>query len=90
LHLAEYIYRNCTFVEHIALMGLENIGYAPRNMKELWIDPYDYQEELEATVEFLSSRGLNASGVSSKAANWGQIKTGQRKWPGTVRSFTRS
>ena len=30
------------------------------------------------------------SGVSSKAANWGQIKTGQRKWPGTVRSFTRS
>jgi len=42
-------------------MGLENIGYAPRNMKELWIDPYDYQEELEATVEFLSSRGLNVS-----------------------------
>jgi len=31
-----------------------------------------------------------ASGVSSKAANWGQIKTGQRKWPGTVRSCTRS
>ena len=28
------------------------------------------------------------SGVSSKAANWGQIKTGQRKWPGTVRSCT--
>ena len=61
LHLAEYIYRNCTFAEHIALMGLENIGYAPRNMNELWIDPYDYQDELEATVEFLSSRGLNVS-----------------------------
>jgi peroxiredoxin len=30
------------------------------------------------------------SGVSSKAANWGQIKTGQRKWPGTVRGCTRS
>ena len=32
----------------------------------------------------------SASGVSSKAANWGQFKTGQRKWPGTVRSCTRS
>jgi len=60
-HLAEYIYRNCTFVEHIALMGLENIGYAPRNMSTLWIDPYDYQDELEKTVEFLSVRGLEVS-----------------------------
>ena len=34
--------------------------------------------------------GAYPSGVSSKAANWGQIKTGQRKWPGTLRSFTRS
>ena len=24
------------------------------------------------------------SGVSSKAANWGHFKTGQRKWRGTV------
>jgi His-Xaa-Ser system radical SAM maturase HxsC len=61
LHLAEYIYRNCTFVEHVALMGLENIGYAPRNMSSLWIDPYDYQDELEKTVEFLSARGLDVS-----------------------------
>ncbi len=61
VHLAEYIYRNCTFVEHIALMGLENIGYAPRNMSSLWTDPYDYQDELEKTVEFLSTRGLEVS-----------------------------
>ena len=59
--LAEYIYRNCAFAEHVALMGLENIGYAPRNMAALWIDPYDYQNELEATVEFLSLRGMNVS-----------------------------
>jgi hypothetical protein len=26
------------------------------------------------------------SGISSKAASWGQIKTGQRKWPESVRS----
>jgi len=26
---------------------------------------------------------VNASGVTSKAANGGHFKTGQRKWPGT-------
>ena len=59
--LAEYIYRNFTFAEHIALMGLENIGYAPRNMDKLWIDPHDYQDQLEAAVEILSTRGMHVS-----------------------------
>jgi hypothetical protein len=60
-HLAEYIYRNLTFVEHVALMGLENIGYAPRNMSELWIDPHDYQDQLESAVEILSTRMMDVS-----------------------------
>jgi His-Xaa-Ser system radical SAM maturase HxsC len=59
--LAEYIYRNLTFAEHVALMGLENIGYAPRNMGKLWIDPHDYQDQLESAVEFLATRGMNVS-----------------------------
>ncbi len=59
--LAEYIYRNLTFVEHVALMGLENIGYAPRNMDMLWMDPHDYQDELESAVEILSTRMMNVS-----------------------------
>jgi His-Xaa-Ser system radical SAM maturase HxsC len=59
--LAEYIYRNLTFAEHVALMGLENIGYAPRNMDRLWIDPHDYQDQLESAVELLSTRGMNVS-----------------------------
>jgi His-Xaa-Ser system radical SAM maturase HxsC len=59
--LAEYIYRNLTFAEHVALMGLENIGYAPRNMNKLWIDPHDYQDQLESAVEILSTRGMNVS-----------------------------
>ena len=37
-----------------------------------------------------SFRGRGPSGVSSKAANWGHFKTGQRKWLGTVKSCTRS
>jgi His-Xaa-Ser system radical SAM maturase HxsC len=58
--LAEYICRNLTFVDHVAFMGLEHIGYAPRNMKELWIDPIDYAEELEASVAVLSRFGISA------------------------------
>lgn len=59
--LAEYIYRNLTFVEHIALMGLEYTGYTPRNIEELWIDPYDYQQELEKAVQFLALRNMPVS-----------------------------
>jgi hypothetical protein len=57
----DYLYRNVTFAEHIALMGLEHTGYTPRNIEELWIDPYDYQDELEEAVEYLAIRNMNVS-----------------------------
>jgi His-Xaa-Ser system radical SAM maturase HxsC len=59
--LAEYIYRNLSFVEHVALMGLEYTGYTPRNIAELWIDPFDYQSELEKAVSSLTMRGMSVS-----------------------------
>jgi His-Xaa-Ser system radical SAM maturase HxsC len=59
--LMDYIYRNLTFAEHIALMGLEYTGYTPRNIEELWIDPYDYQDELEEAVEYLAVRNMTVS-----------------------------
>jgi His-Xaa-Ser system radical SAM maturase HxsC len=59
--LVEYTYRNLTFVEHVALMGLEYTGYTPRNIAELWIDPYDYQDALEETVEYLAVRNMMVS-----------------------------
>jgi His-Xaa-Ser system radical SAM maturase HxsC len=58
-HLADYICRNLTFVDHVAFMGLEHIGYAPRNMDELWIDPVDYQDQLEKSVAILSRFGID-------------------------------
>lgn len=61
LHLAEYIYRNLPFVAHVALMALEPTGYTPRNKDQLWIDPFDYQDVLEESVEFLSIRGIDVS-----------------------------
>ena len=59
--LAEYIYRNLPFVEHVALMGLEYVGYTPRNIGELWIDPHSYQTELAEAVKLLAVRGVPVS-----------------------------
>jgi len=59
--LAEFIYRNLPFVEHVAFMGLENMGYTPYNLKQLWIDPVEYAEELGEALDLLSSRGMNVS-----------------------------
>ena len=59
--LVEYIYRNLSFVEHVALMGLEFTGYTPRNIAELWIDPFSYQTELQKAVSSLAMRGMSVS-----------------------------
>lgn len=59
--LAKYIYKNLPFVEHVAFMGLEYIGYTPKNIDKLWIDPYDYQEELAESVEYLAGQGMHVS-----------------------------
>lgn len=59
--LAHYIYKNLPFAEHVAFMGLEYIGYTPHNIDKLWIDPYDYMNELEEAVEFLAVRGMHVS-----------------------------
>ncbi len=65
-HLAEYVYRNFPFVGHVALMGLEPTGYTPRNKEILWIDPVEYQDELEEAVEVLATRGMNVSIYNSQ------------------------
>src|SRR5207237_512501 len=59
--LAEFIYRNVTFASHVALMGLELMGFAIPNLESLWIDPWDYREELEAAALFLARRGMRVS-----------------------------
>ncbi len=59
--LASYIYRRLPFVEHVALMGLEPMGYAKINRDRLWIDPADYLESLADAVFFLAHRGIPVS-----------------------------
>ena len=56
-----WIARNLPFVDHVALMGMENTGFAIANDDKLWIDPLDYQEQLKAGVDVLSAAGVNVS-----------------------------
>lgn len=56
-----WIARNLPFVDHVALMGMENTGFAIANDAMLWIDPVDYQEQLKAGVDVLSTAGVNTS-----------------------------
>ncbi|AMM40856.1 radical SAM protein [Candidatus Desulfofervidus auxilii] len=59
--ISNFIYRNFPFVLHIAFMGLEITGLARKNFKKIWIDPYEYREELQSAVLFLNRRALNVS-----------------------------
>lgn len=56
-----WLARNLPFVDHVALMGLENTGFAIANQDILWIDPADYHRELVAGVNILASAGIRVS-----------------------------
>jgi His-Xaa-Ser system radical SAM maturase HxsC len=58
---AEFVARNLLFVDHLALMGLELMGFAKTNVDGLWIDPVDYQEQLVDAVRTLERAGINVS-----------------------------
>ena len=59
--LARFIGRNLPFAAHVALMGLEPMGYVRMNLEALWIDPWEYQPQLRTAVEHLASRGITVS-----------------------------
>lgn len=58
---ADFVARNLLFVDHVALMGLELMGFAKTNLGMLWMDPLDYQKELTAAVRVLHRAGLRTS-----------------------------
>ena len=57
----KWLARNLPFVDHVALMGLENIGFAIANANELWMDPIDYRTGLAEGVNILTSARVNVS-----------------------------
>ncbi len=55
---ARFVARNLPFVDQVSLMGLELMGFARSNLEALWIDPADYQSELDQAVHILDAAGL--------------------------------
>lgn len=58
---ARFVARNLTFIDHVALMGLEPIGFARANLDHLWIDPLDYQRPLLDATLTLVRAGMTVS-----------------------------
>lgn len=61
IELCEYISRNLLFVDHVALMGLEVIGFTRANIDKLWIDPGEYTDVLSQAISILSKTSINVS-----------------------------
>ena len=55
---ADFIYHNFPFVAQVVFMQMETTGLAKENFEELWIDPYDYNNELREAVLLLADRGM--------------------------------
>lgn len=81
--LAEFIARNLTFVDHVALMGLEMTGFAKANIEELWIDPAEYQRELYDAASLLDDFGLRVSIYNHQLCT-----IDRRIWPLAVKSIS--
>jgi His-Xaa-Ser system radical SAM maturase HxsC len=59
--LARFIARNLVFADHVALMGLEMMGFTRGNIDLLWVDPFDYQRELVEAVQTLARANVPTS-----------------------------
>ena len=55
--LARFIARNLIFVDQIAFMGLEAMGFGKSNFTTLWVDPNKYAAKLEEAISILRNAG---------------------------------
>jgi His-Xaa-Ser system radical SAM maturase HxsC len=83
METCRWLARNLPFVDHVALMGLENTGFALANSELLWIDPIDYQEDLAAGVQLLV-----AAGVRTSVYNLPRCVLARSVWPFAVQSIS--
>jgi His-Xaa-Ser system radical SAM maturase HxsC len=80
---AEFVARNLVLVDHVALMGLEPIGFAKANAKQLWIDPMEYQAQLVDAVTTLVQARMSVS-----IYNHQLCVLDQRLWPYARKSIS--
>lgn len=60
VELAEFIAHNLFFVKHVALMGMENMGYARLNRETVFVDPWEYKDVLSEAVRIFTLYGIEA------------------------------
>jgi His-Xaa-Ser system radical SAM maturase HxsC len=83
VEIARFIARNLPFVEQVALMGLEMIGFARANMEDVWIDPIEYRDQLTEAVSVLAGAGIH-----TMIYNHQLCLVDRKVWPFTVRSIS--
>ncbi len=59
--ISKFIFMNLPFAQYISFMGIEYTGYMIKNQSLLWIDPFDYRNQLEEAVHELDQYGMNVS-----------------------------
>jgi His-Xaa-Ser system radical SAM maturase HxsC len=59
--LAAFITRNLTFVDHVALMGYESMGFGKTNAKQLFVLPDLFMKELNRAVHILRCAKIRTS-----------------------------
>jgi His-Xaa-Ser system radical SAM maturase HxsC len=78
-----WLARNLPFVDHVALMGLENTGFAIANGELLWMDPMDYRDKLEEAVQILV-----ANKVCVSVYNLPRCVLARSTWPYAAQSIS--
>jgi len=78
-----WLARNLPFVDHVALMGLENTGFTLANSDLLWIDPVDYRDELAEAVQLLA-----AAKVPVSIYNLPRCVLARSVWPYAIQSIS--
>ena len=81
--IATFIARNLPFVNQVALMGLEMTGLARPNSNLVWVDPYDYREQLRQ-----AHRILQIAGVRARIYNHPLCVLHEDLWPAAVQSIS--
>lgn len=83
VEIAEFIARNLPFVEQVALMGLEMMGFARANVDTVWIDPIEYRDALTQAVTLLDRKGLR-----TMVYNHQLCLIDREIWPWAVKSIS--
>jgi His-Xaa-Ser system radical SAM maturase HxsC len=83
VEIAEFIARNLPFVNQVALMGLEMIGFARANMDDVWIDPIEYRDALTEAVMLLDRRRIH-----TMIYNHQLCLIDRAAWPWAVKSIS--